>query len=220
MLVSTGPSYSADFTFRYFPQFLGELAINEWNFTFVNNSGSNLAQLREACIYYHGDGLNGDIFEGLDYDYILMFDNDVLFTYKDFDKLVKANKDICTGFYIKDIRTGSYVNGKVSDDFDEKGSTIDGLGIDDIKMLSRPFEVLVGGIGFTLIKKGVFENVPRPYFQSCFYKFPAGNLQFVSEDVHFYLEARKAGYKTYSHPGVILPHIKTWAWTPEMLVRS
>ena len=59
------------------------------------------------------------------------------------------------------------------------------------------------GMGFTLIKREVFEAIDEPYFY-----FEHGRVENgVSEDFYFCEKARSAGYKIAVHTGVLCKHL-------------
>ena len=63
------------------------------------------------------------------------------------------------------------------------------------------------GMGFMLIKKGVFEKVKYPWF--CQLKKQIGDLEdYCSEDVAFCHLAKEAGFKIYVDPEIIVGHEK------------
>ncbi len=68
-------------------------------------------------------------------------------------------------------------------------------------------EVEYNGMGFMLIKKGVFEKVEYPWF--CQLKKQIGDLEdYCSEDVAFCHLARKAGFQIFIDPQLIVGHEK------------
>ena len=68
-------------------------------------------------------------------------------------------------------------------------------------------EVDYNGMGFMLIKKGVFEKVEYPWF--CQLKKQIGDLEdYCSEDVAFCHLAKKAGFKIFIDPQMVVGHEK------------
>ena len=68
-------------------------------------------------------------------------------------------------------------------------------------------EVEYNGMGFMLIKKGVFEKVEYPWF--CQLKKQIGDLEdYCSEDVAFCHLARKAGFQIFIDPQLVVGHEK------------
>lgn len=62
------------------------------------------------------------------------------------------------------------------------------------------FSVDVTGLHFCLIKREVFEKIPRPWFH---WEDPGE----ISEDFHFFENAKKFGYETRIFAGVRMSHI-------------
>jgi hypothetical protein len=70
----------------------------------------------------------------------------------------------------------------------------------------RLFEITGCGMGFCLIKREVFEKVPRPWFE-----YKDDGVELVGEDVYFCEKARASGYKVFADPTILLSHIGTFA---------
>jgi GT2 family glycosyltransferase len=189
---------------------------------------SNVYYVRSRCLQI--DLAGGDevrLFNGEDYDYILWIDTDVLFQPADVWRLL-ADAESC------DIVSGIYSQGKNSAETGEpEYSAI--LNMDDEYILKygdyerltarkiialtgdgkRPvIEVTYCGMGFMLVKKGVFEKLgclpfePRRMEIKCD-KIPGGALRgFCSEDTAFCLRAKDAGFRVCVDTGVVLGHEK------------
>jgi len=69
------------------------------------------------------------------------------------------------------------------------------------------FPAAYNGMGFMLIKKGVFESLQYPWFEPIHQSIK--NLEdFTSEDVAFCLKAREKGFEIFVDPTVIVGHQK------------
>jgi GT2 family glycosyltransferase len=66
------------------------------------------------------------------------------------------------------------------------------------------------GMACTLIKRKVFETVPKPWF------FPEPN---IGEDLSFCIRAREAGYKIYCDTNLICGHVGNFVVTEEFYRR-
>jgi hypothetical protein len=158
-------------------------------------------------------GRNQKPFGGMDYDYTMWIDSDIVFRPEQFKKLLDWNVDICSGIY------------KMSDNYNYATCTdwsleklksqghMDFLNMDSIKDLPQNRLKKVGytGLGFTLIKRGVFEKIGYPFFKPRFYEIPEINfLEFTSEDCGFCLDALDSGFDTYIDPSVIVGHKKSF----------
>jgi GT2 family glycosyltransferase len=153
-------------------------------------------------------GENQKPFDGkIDYDYIMWIDSDIIFTVKDFNKLLLNNVDICGGIYLTedDIHFAAVKNWDESK-LQHQG-TFDFLTRNDINKNPNPIEVAYTGFGFLLIKYGVFEKIKYPWFSPKFYKI--GDCHdFSSEDVSFCTKAKENGFKIYIDPTVWVKHQK------------
>ena len=69
-------------------------------------------------------------------------------------------------------------------------------------------DVSYTGMGFMLIKRGVFESMEYPWFRPIFKKIGDAH-DFTMEDVAFCLQARELGYRIWVDPQVIVGHEKT-----------
>jgi len=67
-------------------------------------------------------------------------------------------------------------------------------------------ESLYVGMGFMLVKKGVFETVKWPWFLSTTIPFVNRTEIMVTEDIYFCNKAREAGYKVWIDPTVKVGH--------------
>ena len=122
-------------------------------------------------------------------DYMLWIDSDMAFEPNDLFKLLSHNENIVSGLYKQpDMDYCAFnLNGGIfkSDDFEEGKNLI---------------EVKANGMGFMLIKKEVFENVPQPWFST--------NSELISEDIYFQNKCKEYGYKSIVDTDIILGHEK------------
>ena len=137
----------------------------------------------------------------VDYDYILWIDADIKFGPEDFERLVADDKDIITGVY--PMMHSAETDGSVSISLSASG--MDGVSFNT--MGGGLEECLVCGFGFILIKRGVFECIPRPWFP-CQRMTMLGRDCMPGEDIAFCLKAREAGFQVWVDRGVFLPHKK------------
>lgn len=68
------------------------------------------------------------------------------------------------------------------------------------------FTVDVTGLGCALVKREVFEKVPRPWFEWTFDKYDSSKLG-PSEDFSFFLKAKEYGYLCWIYSDVKCSHI-------------
>lgn len=173
---------------------------------------SNVYFARALCV---GANVNrGEIqhpFNGqIDYDFIMWIDSDIIFKPEQFDRLLNHDVDICSGLYFMEGGREFAAVEKWDTEFFLKNNCFEFL-TPDILARKNPkglMEVDYNGFGFMLIKKGVFENIKYPWFFDEMQKI--GNcVDIPSEDVSFCKKAKKAGYKIYIDPSIVVGHQKT-----------
>ena len=151
----------------------------------------------------HQKPFNGQI----DYDYIMWIDSDQIFSFDQIQKLISYDKDIVSGIY----KTENGQNFACVKDWDQefykKHGSFYFLQQEDVVNHRGLMEVDYNGMGFMLIKKGVFEKVPYPWF--CQLKKQIGDLEdYCSEDVAFCHLAKEAGFKIFIDPHMVVGHEK------------
>ena len=153
-------------------------------------------------------GVNQAPYDGkIDYDYIMWIDSDIVFSFEQIQKLISYDKDIVSGIY----KTENGENFACVKDWDQnyykKNGSFYFLQRKDVLNRHGLMEVDYNGMGFMLIKKGVFEKVKYHWF--CQLKKQIGDLEdYCSEDVAFCHLAQEAGFKIYIDPEIIVGHEK------------
>ncbi len=219
-----GKSYSGKFLVNLV-NLTTSLTISECTVYMAQTESSCIHRLRNICGGGHPlNGLfqvpfSGDI---TDYDYILWIDSDILFSPKNFIDLLKADKDIVTGWYydieknpacgfinktynkFKKKRSGPEINHPIYDkdniysfDFDEK-----------VTEKTDPYTIDWCGMGWMLIKRGVMEKVQYPWFAPRNVRFSEDVIDCLSEDLSFQLNLKEAGFDIWLHPEVKVGHEK------------
>ena len=134
-----------------------------------------------------------------DYDYIMWIDSDQVFEPNDFFKLLEHDRDIVSGLYLRK----------------PQGDTLNDIPIEfacfneDGKMLytnevnGELRKVWSNGMGWMLIKKGVFEKIEYPWFGPII-----EGLGFHGEDVSFQLRAKDVGFDSYVDTSIVVGHEK------------
>jgi hypothetical protein len=176
---------------------------------FANRYTSNVYYVRSMCLGADvRRGVNQKPFDGkIDYDALMWIDSDILFTPQDFFKLLSHDKDIVSGLYLMENATQFPAVEKWDQKYFEKNGSFQFMTKEDIKKKKGLFEVSYNGFGFMLIKKGVFEKIPYPWFAPKMMKI--GQCEdFPSEDVSFCLRAAEYGFKIWIDPTVLVKHEK------------
>tara|TARA_B100000287_G_C20324319_1_gene659116 strand:- start:19 stop:660 length:642 start_codon:yes stop_codon:yes gene_type:complete len=163
-------------------------------------------KVREKCVSY--------AFKQ-DYDYIMWIDSDMVFKPSDFEKLLNHNKDIVSGLYMKknssdiyDIPTSSVATG------------MDGKILNVFQNYQQNLvKVFANGMGWMLVKKGVFESIKKPFCPSDLheisepfqkYLFHNGERRLLGEDYTFQLKALEQGYDSYVDTSLVVGHEKSF----------
>ena len=153
----------------------------------------------------------------LEYDYQLWIDSDIVFTTEKFwqlcDMAVPAEGDerpISAGWYAtEDGSTTSVAHWLEEDDFRKNGGVMNHETVESISKRRKPFTVDYTGFGWVLIKKGVFENLPYPWFAPKMQVFESGAVQdMCGEDVSFCLDAIETGDEIWCDPRIRVGHEK------------
>ena len=80
------------------------------------------------------------------------------------------------------------------------------------------FQVDYIGMGFTYIRKEVFEKLEKPYFDFEWFvneKYKKGE-RMVGEDVYFCKRAKAAGFKIWAYPMLEIGHIGNFEYLPRL----
>ena len=166
----------------------------------------------------------------LNYDYQLWIDSDIVFDTNKFWQLcdlavpAEAKKEdgswdedllndraITAGWYAtEDGKTTSVAHWLEEDDFRKNGGVMNHETVESISKRRKPFTVDYTGFGWVLIKNGVFEQLPYPWFAPKMQEFESGAVQdMCGEDVSFCLDAIDKGYEIWCDPRIRVGHEKT-----------
>jgi hypothetical protein len=177
-----------------------------------------LISRKESCnIYYvRNMCLGADTLRGknqkpfdnkIDYDYLMWIDSDMVFAPAQFQRLLNHQKDIVAGIY-------SMADGKefaTVPEWDEEYFKANGcfkfLNKAEIEGKNELFKVSYTGMGFMLVKKGVFEAMEYPWFKPL-EKQIGDMVDFTMEDVSFCLRAKESGFDIWVDPAIIVGHEK------------
>jgi len=134
-----------------------------------------------------------------DYDYIMWIDSDQVFEPNDFFKLLEHDKDIVSGLYLRKPQ------GDTLDDIPIEFACFneDGKRLYTNEVNGELRKVWSNGMGWMLIKKGVFEKIEYPWFGPII-----EGLGFHGEDVSFQLRAKDVGFDSNVDTSIIVGHEK------------
>jgi|TARA_Y100000310_G_C20418487_1_gene685508 GT2 family glycosyltransferase len=156
---------------------------------------------------------NEVIYKHKDYDYMMWVDSDMVFQPSDFEKLLSHNVDIVSGFYYTQDGNTIYdipnnyacigLNGEKISRWEVNKYFSDGLSLNYNFNTDSPnglIQVKANGMGWMLVKKGVFESIEDPFDMS----------MKKGEDIIFQTKALEKGFKSYVDPSVVVGHEKSF----------
>lgn len=181
-----------------------------------------LVQPYSPVVYYARNlCLGGDNLKGvdqkpfgnqIDYDYIMWIDSDIVFTPEDFFKLLNHQKDIVSGLYIMSDNTHFATVKDWDMEFFKENGFFKFLTRTDIENKTELFPVDYTGMGWMLVKKGVFESMKYPWFEPLYVEFQMNDKfikEFFSEDVVFCKKAKNNNFEVLIDPTVLVGHEKS-----------
>lgn len=143
----------------------------------------------------------------IDYDYLMWIDSDIAFTTGDLVKLLNIDKNIVSGWYSQPGGTTPVVE-KMDEDYFKSHGYFEFISSEAMAKRTRLFKADYVGFGWVLIKRGVFESIPYPWFAPKILKIGEDLEDVCSEDVSFCIDARQAGYEIWVDPTVKVGHEK------------
>lgn len=181
--------------------FLNERGIT---FHYSNRYTSRVAAAREATAMdsEYLDAFNNSPLRGeIDYKKIFWIDSDMSWEPSDFYRLYNSNADIVSGLYLSNFGAPMFT---VNDANQDIKALVSG---------TSPFPVMGAGFGFICMSKGVFEAMPRPWFDTKFSKIvdeSTGKEVFIpfGEDYSWCISAAECGFTTFVDPLVRVTHNK------------
>lgn len=211
-----GRSYSNEFL-KQWSETVFSMAKKGIDFKLVNSYTSNVYYVRNQCL--GGQvlaGKNQKPFQGAPYDYTMWIDSDILYRAEHLDKLFaiaegyKNDVHIISGLY-KMHNGKHYATVQNWDkEYFKKHGTFEFWTDADLKKLPKDeiAEVSYTGMGFILIRQGVFEEIGYPWFRPLYQDIGPAH-DFCSEDVGFCLKAQEKGYSIWVDPSIVVKHEKT-----------
>jgi len=202
VIATPGESYKAAYV-DSLVETLRWLSENGFSYTLLNNYSSFVASAREmtATGTVSQNWETNEIGSGeFTYDKIFWIDSDMSWSVENFQRLLSSDLDIVSGL--------AAVGGA-----GQVGVMRLDMGTPRIMdkvafmLTDGPVEVDGVGFGFVAMKQGVFEKVPRPWFEIL--KVPvAMRMVNASEDFSFCMKAREAGFQIWVDPLVRVGHHK------------
>jgi hypothetical protein len=204
-----GASYSGRFL-QCWTDLLGWCLANGIRPLLSQHYSCNIYYARTMCL--GADILRGAKqrpFDGkLAYDYLMWIGSDVVFTPGQFQRLLSHQVDIVAGLYL--MEDGKHF--ATVKDWDEEYFTKHGpfqfLRPEDVQGAQRLVEVAYTGMGFMLVKHGLFEKLEYPWFRPV-EKRIGDVVDFTMEDVAFCLRAKETGFTILVDPCVRVGHQKS-----------
>jgi hypothetical protein len=187
------------------------------SYCFAKNIKFLISRRESPVVYYvrnmclGGDtlmGVNQKPYNGkLDYTHLMWIDNDIIFTPQQFQKLLDHDKDIVSGIYMMSDKKHFATVENWDEEYFKRNGSFEFFSEESIKKRSGLIDVSYTGLGFMLVKKGVFESLEYPWFQPIFHNI--GNARdFSSEDVSFCKLIRDKGYQIFIDPKIRVGHEK------------
>jgi hypothetical protein len=171
--VVPGKDFSKTFVESWTNLILGTL-IHGIMFRYYPGYSPVIHETRNICMGADPNGGKNQIpFDGWDYDYILFIDSDMIFNFLHLKTLLDHDKDIVTGWYALQLRhnnnerLASILNWNNSDTFPNQIYTVSELSFRKEDLMddeSSLMKVDATGMGFILVKRGVFEKIGFPWF--------------------------------------------------------
>lgn len=211
-----GRSFSNEFL-KQWSETVYTLTKKNIDFKLVNSYTSNVYYVRNQCL--GGQVLSGrdqKPFQGQPYDYTMWIDSDILYKQEDLDKLIAIAEgypnqvDIVSGIYkMSDGKHYATVQNWDKDYFRKHGTFefITDEEVAELKKAKQLVEVSYTGMGFILIRNGVFEKVGYPWFRPIYQEIDPA-YDFTSEDVGFCLSAQEQDIKIWIDPTIRVGHEK------------
>ena len=139
-----------------------------------------------------------------------MIDSDMVFKPEDFFKLIDHDKDVVSGIYKMSDDVNYATVETMDEEFFEQWMYYPFMQDKDIETKKgKLFKVDYTGMGFMLIKYGVYEKMKYPWFyprKKAWKKY--GWEEFVWDDVENCLRIKEAGYDVWVDPNLRIGHEK------------
>ena len=199
-----------------------------------------MSQDYSSCVHFaRCKTLGADVMAGVsqkpfrgqltDYDYIFFIDSDIIFSPEDVFHLLESPHDVTAGLYAMEDRKNFATVKTLDPEYFKAHGTFEFTSIDSIekqigalstksdseKAGERYAPVSYAGMGFMVIKPGVFEKLPYPWFASELTEMVLDDGRIIrdmsSEDVSFCTNVHKhLGKKVYVDLETRVGHLKSF----------
>lgn len=201
LIATPGSSMEAEYV-KSLVKTLKYLDDNGISYLYLNEYSSQVNMAREATAMgsMFLDAFNKLPVRGeVTYDKMFWIDSDISWEPEDFMRLYESDKEIISGVYLNFQGVPMF-------------SLKEEQKFEDILNDGEVVELLAAGFGFICIKSGVFENMPRPWFEIRFHELEDGEgnkmiLPF-GEDYSWCSKAVSCGFQLFLDPQVLLLHYK------------
>ena len=176
---------------------------------------SNVYSVRNLCLMSQPEkGSDQKPFQGqIPYDYIMWIDSDSVFEplqFASFLDQMEENKNlhILSGVYLKEFTREYTAVLEWKNDYFRKYGRPQFLTPKDLKGKTKLIKVEVSGMGFMMVRFGVFEKITYPWFQPMGISDGEKTVGFTGEDASFCIRAKEAGFDTWIDPKIVIGHEK------------
>lgn len=229
VIAVAGYSYTPNFVFSWSKFTVSVANTQKIHMTYTNAYSPNIYHCRNILL--GGNNLAGEYQSPwqnkFDYDYIMFIDTDQVFEPEQAYKLIdtmESNPDIevLAGIYcMADGNLSTVILDWDEQYFSEKGrfdfktpKELQEMAQEQPRNLIKAF---YGGLGFSIIRKGVFEKINYPWFEPLTHKVGMG-IDLMGEDVSLFYKLNKAGITFWVDPFVYVGHEKYQVLKPPALL--
>ena len=205
---------------EYSPAFLiswseviGYCISNNIRFAISHNYDRNPYFARNGCMGGNPKGGKDQTpFGGtVNYEKMIWLDNNLSFSVRDFEKLIKSDKDVIGGLYMAPNNKNFMSCKQMNSDKLQNEGTFEFITPEEIESSysenMEPIKVEYTGFGFLSIKKGVLEKIKSPWFYPVPLEFSDCD-DFYPEDIALFKKLKEAGVDVWVDPNIILGYEK------------
>jgi hypothetical protein len=151
-------------------------------------------------------GPNQAPFKGIEYDYMMWIDSDIIFNTADFFKLLKSPHDVTAGLYLMENMKTFPIIQKFDPEYLKKNGNFELMREENLPN-EKYVKVDYAGMGWMLIKRGVVEKIRYPWFYAELQKWD--NIEeMVGEDIAFCMSINSSGTDIYIDTSIRVGHQK------------